>query len=132
MKTIRNFIAAFAMLTGAWPAHANPLGNPVTSQQTSVAAGSLILKATGGWLQGFSATSGATSGYVLIFDSATVPADGTVTPKFCYNLPATSTTGGQWVPYSVPFVNGVMLVFSSTGCFSKTISDTAFLSGQAQ
>lgn len=116
----------------SFPAIASPIGNPIISVQTPLAAGSLILKTSQGYLNGFDATSGATAGYVLFFDSATVPADGTVAPKLCYVLPASNTTGASWLTYPVPFSNGIVAVFSSTGCFTKTISNTAFFSGQIQ
>lgn len=113
-------------------AMAAPFGNPIISTQSSTAEGSHILKASGALLNGFSATSGATAGYVLIFDSATVPADGTVTPRFCYALPAATTIGASWFSYPVSFTNGIVIVFSSTGCFTKTISNTAFFASQIQ
>ena len=79
------------------------------------------MKAVPGLLNGFSATSGATAGYVLVIDSATVPADGAVVPKFCYALPANQTIGASWLTYPANFNNGIVLVFSSTGCFTKAI-----------
>lgn len=133
MKNIFTLILCCLLTLGTFSnSYAALLGNAVPSQQTSTVDGSLILKTSAGYLQGFSVTSGAAAGYVLIFDSATVPSNGTVTPKFCYNLPATSTTGATWVPYSMPFTNGLVIVFSTTGCFTKTISATAFISGQVQ
>ena len=126
-------IFALLIVLFSFPAFAfPPLGNPIPSQQTATAAGSLILKASAGNLYGFSLTSsGSTSGYVLVFDSATVPSDGTVTPRFCYYLSAPNSVSDSWLTYPVPFVNGIVIVFSTTGCYSKTISNTSiFVSGQ--
>lgn len=132
-KFFAQIALAVILASFANPAVATPIGNPIVSVQSSVAEGSRILKTTGGtFLNGFSATSGSVAGYVLIFDSATVPADGTVTPKLCYSIPATSTTGASWLNYPIPFSNGIVIVFSSTGCFSKTVSATAFFSAQVQ
>ena len=115
------------------PAYAGSIsGVPITSQQTSVAASSLVAKATTGFLTGFSVTSGATAGYVLIIDAATAPSNGTVTPRFCYALPASSTVGASWIQSPVPFTTGIVIEFSSTGCFAATSSATAFISTQIQ
>ena len=131
-KVIAIMILAILVGLFAMAAMAAPLGNPIVAVQNSTAAGDLIAKASSGLLNGFSATSGASNGYVLIFDSATVPSDGPVTPKLCYILPAYSTTGASWINNPVNFVNGITLVFSTTGCFSKTISNTGFFSAQVQ
>jgi hypothetical protein len=116
----------------ASPSLAAPLGNPIVSIQSSATEGSHVLKASAGLLNGFSATAGATAGYVLLIDSATVPADGAITPKFCYALPASSTTAASWIEYPAPFNNGIVIVFSTTGCFTKTVSNTSFFSAQVQ
>lgn len=132
---MRLIFALFLSLIFSFPAVAfAPLGNPITSQQTATAAGSLILKTSAGFLNEFTLTSSSTTaGYVLIFDSATVPADGTVTPKFCYYTAAPGTVSQSFGAYSVPFANGITVVFSTTGCYTKTISNTAiFISGQIQ
>ncbi len=121
----------FLLLLPYASAQAAPLGNPIVSIQSSATEGSRVLKASPGLLNGFSATSGATAGYVLLIDSATVPADGAVTPKFCYALPAGQTTGASWISYPAPFNSGIVIVFSTTGCFAKAISNTAFFSANS-
>jgi len=129
MKKLLAFLLCFL----AVPAFAAaPIGTPIPSIQSGAAESSHVLKATPGLLNGFSASSGATSGYVMIFDATTAPSDGAVTPKFCYALPASQTTGASWVEYPVYFVNGIVIVFSSTGCFTKTASATAFFTAQVQ
>jgi len=132
MKTMLTIIFLFALLIAPANAQSSNLGNPIISQQTAVAASSLVGKTIQGNLYGFSATSGASAGYVLIFDAAAAPSDGTVTPKFCYNLPANSTTGASWLSYPVPFQNGLVIEFSSTGCYSATASATAFITAQVR
>jgi hypothetical protein len=122
----------FLLVLGCPTAQAAPLGNPIVSVQSATTEGSHVLKASAGLLNGFSATSGATAGYVLLIDSATVPADGAVTPKFCYALPAGQTTGASWISYPAPFNNGIVIVFSTTGCFTKTASATSFFAAQIQ
>jgi len=130
MKRILVLIVA---LLFSYPAFAaTPLGNPIPSVPSASVEGSHIFKTTSGVLTGFNVTSGASAGYVLIFDSATVPADGAVTPMFCYSLAAATTGSSGWLQYPVPFTNGIVMVFSTTGCFTKTISNTAFFSAQIQ
>lgn len=100
-----------------------------TGGATTVAAGSLILKASAGNLYGFNAVSGASAGYLLIYDSATVPADGATTPKRAYVLAANSSIDVS-LPVPDRFASGIVMVFSTTGPFLKTISATAFLAGE--
>lgn len=130
-EIMKKFLFAFLFLLPL-QAFAYPLGNPIAIVNSQAAESSHILKASSGVLNGFSATSAGTAGYVLIFDSATVPADGAVIPKMCYILPATQSTGASWLTYPAPFINGIVVAFSSTGCFTKTSSATAFFSAQIQ
>lgn len=104
----------------------------VAVNATSVAAGSLIVKASPGNLYGYNVTSAASAGYVMIFNSATVPADGTVTPARC--IPLAANTGLEVDLRGQPtfFSAGIVIVFSTTGCFTKTISATAFIAGDAK
>ena len=110
-----------------------PSASPTTALSrvfTTAAAGSLIVKASAGNLYGYNIVSGASAGYVMIFDSATVPADGTVTPKLCLAIAANaSIQADRDVP--IRFTSGIAMVFSTTGPFTKTISATAFLAGDA-
>jgi len=97
-----------------------------TSAQTATAAGSLIAKASAGNCYGFNVVSGASAGYFMLFNSATVPADGTVTPFKVYVIAANASLGVHW---DIPrrFGTGITGVFSTTGPFTKTISATAFI-----
>lgn len=102
---------------------------------SAAAEGSHIIKATAGSLYGFDVTTGASAGVIMVFDSATVPADGAVTPVKCYDIAATATlsllfglAGGP----PLKFNNGIVIVFSTgTNCFSKAVSATAFISAEA-
>lgn len=77
---------------------------------------------------GIQVTSGAVAGYVMVFLSEDAPPDGVVEPTKCFRLPATSTLDWNLRP-GPPLYSptGVNVVFSSTGCFIKTQSDTAFI-----
>jgi len=106
----------------ASPASAQYFGNNVAG---SVATGSLALPPA--YLQSVNVTSGASAGYVMVFDATTVPADGTVAPARCVPLAANTGIELNWRASPIRFVNGVVVVFSTTGCFTKTISATAFI-----
>jgi type IV secretory pathway protease TraF len=102
----------------------------ISRVQTPVAASSLVVKASPGNLYGYTAVSGASAGYVMLFDAVAAPADGTVTPKGVIVLAANSSIV---VDRSTPirFTTGIVMVFSTTGPFTKTASATAFLAGDA-
>lgn len=121
---------AVASATNPFPTSTTPNSlatSAPTSTQTTTATGSLTAKASAGNCYGFNAVSGASAGYLMLFDSTTVPADGTVTPKKVYVMAANSSLGLHW---DVPrrFGTGITAVFSTTGPFTKTISATAFIS----
>lgn len=121
---------AVASATNPFPTSDTPnalASSAPTSTQTATAAGSVVAKASAGNCYGFNAVSGASAGYLMLFDSTTVPADGTVTPKKVYVMAANSSLGLHW---DVPrrFGTGIVAVFSTTGPFTKTISTTAFIS----
>lgn len=69
-------------------------------------------------------------GYVLVFDATVAPADGAVTPVKCYQMGA-GTLGVQFAANPMKATSGIVLVFSTTGCFTKTASATAFFSAAA-
>ena len=110
-----------------------PASFPATPVFSAAAEGSHILKAVPGCLISAYATIGSTAGYLMLFNSATVPADGAVTPVECIQVTANSTNFLNWAPQPPEwFSNGIVIVFSTTGCFTKTISTTAFLHGIIQ
>lgn len=103
---------------------------PVVS---TAAEGSHVLKASAGNLYGVYATVGASAGYLMVFNATSAPADGAVTPLVCVPVAANQVTSFSF-PGGVParFGTGITAVFSTTGCFTKTISATAFISGMVQ
>lgn len=113
------------------PVECAPLGALCTTGSDALRVTSvnsaLIVKATAGMLYGYNVVAGASAGYVLVIDTNFVQADGAVTPAMCMPLAANS---GITVDLSTPvnFTGGIVLVFSTTGCFTKTASATAFMS----
>lgn len=120
-------LSALALLASPIPANAQ-----IAPVVTTAVASSLVIKASPGSLYGASLTAGASAGYLLIIDAIAAPADGAVTPKYCQAVAANQTIEMPW--YAVPFKFnvGIVAVFSTTGCFTKTASATAFISALAK
>lgn len=106
-------------------------GSALATVTSAVAAGQ-VLKAGAGNLYGLNVVSGGTAGYVLITNTTTVPADGAVTPVKCYVLAANSSLDLNFRATPTYFATGITVSFSTTGCFSKTGSATAFISGDVK
>ena len=100
------------------------------SRAAAVEAGR-VLKASGGALIAFQVNSGGTAGWVMLLDSATVPADGAVLPVKWWQVAINQTLGMTFQPPLALF-SGITLVFSTTGPFTKTGSATAVFSGETQ
>ena len=109
--------------------------NSTAGTQTAAVASSHVLKASAGALINVTVTIGATSGWLMIFEATSAPADGAVTPKYCRYVKSDGTGGASsvsWGDLPLTFATGITAVFSSTGCFTKTASATAYFSGQVQ
>ncbi len=102
---------------------------PVVS---AAAEASLPIKAAPGNLYSLYVTTGATAGYVMTFNATVPPADGTVTPIECVMAPANSTVSISFDGPPDIYSIGIVAVFSTTGCFLKTASPTAFFKARAQ
>lgn len=98
------------------------------------AESSHVIKGAPGSLYGGHATVTTVSGYLMIFDATSAPVDGAVAPKACLPITSNGTNGGIAINYTTPaqYLTGVTVVFSSTGCFTKTASATAYFSFQVQ
>jgi hypothetical protein len=77
-------------------------------------------------------TTGAAAGYLMVFNAVSAPADGAVTPAECVIAPANSTVSVDFGETTRAYVTGLVAVFSTTGCFTKTASATAFFNGRVQ
>lgn len=102
----------------------------VTPVSTGAAAASLVVKAAPGTLYAAEVGSTSASGWLMLFNTTSAPADGAVTPLKAFQVAANTSAR---LAFSTPltFSAGITLVFSSTGPFTKTASITAFLSGDA-
>ena len=98
---------------------------------TSAAAGSLTVRGGSGRLMGLNVVAGASAGFVMLFDAASVPVDGAVVPLKVFPLAANGSMFTQFDP-PIAHTLGMQIVFSTTGPFSKTISSTAYISAESQ
>lgn len=95
------------------------------SAHTNTASTSLIV--TGQHLfTGATAVTG-TAGFIMIWDASSEPADGVVSPGFCYPIPAPTTSGAAAsmanTPNPVQSTNGIVVSFSTgADCFHKVAS----------
>lgn len=109
-----------------------PRHTELTPNAVAALASNLVLKAAAGTLYGCNVHA-TVAGFLMIFDATAKPADGAVTP-----VKVIAMSAGQSFWYScgagpaLHFVNGVTLVFSTTGPFTLTASATAFFSGECQ
>lgn len=106
---------------------------PVVATTAQNTTGGFALKASPGCLLALYVVNSSTAGYMMIFNSATLPADGAVTPIHCIPISASSY---QWLNFAPQppewYSAGISAAFSTTGCFTKTISSTLFIHGLVQ
>lgn len=78
-------------------------------------------------------TTGASAGFLMTFNASSAPVDGAVTPVDCVPAAANSATAlsNSGEP-PTRFRTGLVVVFSTTGCFTKTGSATAFFRWKIQ
>lgn len=92
-----------------------------------------VLKASSGYLYSLYVTNGASAGFLMTFNATTPPADGAVTPVECVPIPANSNAIINFSAGPPDFYStGITAVFSTTGCFTKTASSTAFFKWRVQ
>lgn len=105
----------------------------ITPVVSGSAESSHVFKATGGNLYGAYISNPSASGFLLIFNSATVPGDGAVTPIHCIPVSASNVAFVNFLPGPPEvYSTGIAAALSSTGCFTKTTSPTGFFHGYVQ
>jgi hypothetical protein len=141
---MRSLTLLLLVLLAAVPARAQQSTISTGSGQPTVsaviayaaAANAVQVKAGPGNFYGAYVTTGGTAGYLMAVDTATAPSAGgsAVTPFECIYAPATQTTSINYLPGPpAAFVNGLYVLFSTTGCSTNTAGATAaFLHGTAK
>jgi hypothetical protein len=112
------------------PSHAQ---TPVIGNVQVVVSGAAetnhVLKATPGYLVTLAVDITTVNGWVMLFDATVAPADGAVTPRWCETITGNGTLGSVKINFPTPLrfpASGIVAVYSSTGCFTKTGSNAAF------
>lgn len=105
----------------------------LTASSSATLSSDRVIKNSAGNLYSFQVSADSTlSGaawWVMIFDDVAAPADGAVTPKKCYAMASGQTSfSAAWL-IPVTFQNGIVISVSTTGCFTKTASVHAYISG---
>lgn len=140
IDTITNPVGVKGANGSAIASPTNPL--PVLGEPTNASAAAIapvvsaaaesghVLCSAACNLYSLEAQMSSVAGYVLLFNAISAPADGAVTPIYCYYVNA--PTGWVSVEWRVParFTTGLTAVFSTTGCFTKTASATAMFASQ--
>ena len=144
---MRHVLLALAcVLGGSLDAEAqvftNPLNTVELDQQVSpAAASSFLFTSPSKSLASLTVVAGASAGYALVLDAASLPANGALTScsgpatarpclMWCVPVAANGYVDKQWnSPMS--FTTGVLAAFSTTGCATLTASATAQIFGQA-
>jgi hypothetical protein len=92
-----------------------------TTVKSTALEASHVLKASTGSLVSLQVFNSGAAQYILVMDSATVPANGAVT-LLCPPIYIGATTY-IFIPFAVPLsaANGISVSNSSTGSFTKTI-----------
>lgn len=109
---------------------------PLTPVSTASIAANQVIKSSASALSSFNVSADSTlSGaawWIMVYNATSAPADGAVTPTKCYAMTSgTSSFSTAWL-IPVVFSTGITIGVSTTGCFTKTASTHAFISGDAQ
>jgi hypothetical protein len=127
------FAATAAQAQGQCLVPIDGAATPVVGTSGQVATGGLILKAAPGCLIAAYLLNSTTAGYLMVFNSITVPADGAVTPIHCIPIAASSYQYLNFAPQPPEWYStGISVAFSTTGCFTKTVSSALFIHGLVQ
>lgn len=105
----------------------------LSTTSCSALCANLAVDAAAGSLYSFNvsadSTLSAAAWWIMVYNATSAPADGAVTPVKCYAMALGTTSYSAAFPTPVPFSTGITLGVSTTGCFTKTASTHAFISG---
>ena len=106
---------------------------PVTSSSLEA---NHVIKASAGNLYSFEVSADSTlssaAWWVMVYNATSAPGDGAVTPTKCFaQVSGTASASYAW-PTPIYFAAGIVVGVSTTGCFTKTASAHALISGDAQ
>ncbi|HEY1260232.1 MAG TPA: hypothetical protein VGF34_13375 [Stellaceae bacterium] len=129
---MRKLLAALLLAVCFCTPQANAFEPGIAPVVSAGAESSRLIKAASGNLYSLYVTTAGAAGYLMTFNAKTVPADGPVTPIECVVAPANNTVSITFHGPPDIYSNGIVAAFSTTGCFTKTSSATAFFKARAQ
>lgn len=134
LRTIQGADGTGLGITATAVAPQSNANGAIVSVVSTAAESSHIIKGAAANAYGCNWNTGATSGWFLLLNATTVPADGAVTPVKFYQVAANSTLGVDFTSGGVPIRlgTGAVWTFSSTGPFTLTKSATAVGSCEVQ
>jgi hypothetical protein len=114
-----------------------PTGSGITPVVSAALEGSHVLDAFPGSLYAAYATNltGGTTGYLMIFNATSAPADGAVTPLVCTPFDSSGRAQAFYSPGPPAIFSAGITAVASSGanCFTKTTGVlTAFFSGMSK
>lgn len=134
MRKLRAALAAALLLLGGPAFAANlPWFNSIHYQCSALCSSLSANPVTGPhtmftWSVWADSTLSASAWYILIYDAGAVPSNGSVTPAKCYAIPSGVTQAGATLTGTgEAYPNGVVIVASTTGCFTQTTSTHAMI-----
>lgn len=106
---------------------------PLPVQASGAASGVAIISGAG-QANGVNIVNGATSGWAVLYDSPTVPADGALTPSLIRWCMPIAINQGIRDGFATPlyFYNGLSAFVSSTSCTTKAAVAYGFAGAQVQ
>jgi hypothetical protein len=130
---MRNLIL-MALALAASPAAAQTTRPAPMPVQASGAASGVAIIAGVGQANSVNIVNGATAGFAVLYDSATVPADGAVTPSLIRWCMPIAINQGIRDGFGTPlyFYNGLSAFVSSTSCTTKAAVVYGFAAAQVQ
>lgn len=108
---------------------------PIIATTAQNTTGGFVLKASPGCLLALYVVNSSTAGVLMVFNSATLPGDGAVTPIHCIPIAASSYQYLNFAPQPPEWYSaGIAVAFSTpaTTCSTKTIGSTLFIHGLVQ
>lgn len=130
---MRNLIFAGLALVAA-PVAAQTAQPVAVQAQSSGAATSVILASGVGQVNSVNFVNGATAGFAVLYDSATVPTDGAlVATQIRWCMPIAINTGIRDTFGSpLPFYSGLVAFVSPTSCTTKAAATYGFVAAQVK
>jgi hypothetical protein len=122
--------------SGEVPAASSEAGAAVTPVPSTALDANHVIKGSAGNLYSFEVAVDTTLSvapwWIMLYNATSAPGDGAVTPLKCYAMPSNTTQYSAAFNIPVRFSTGITIGVSTTGCFTKTASTHAFISGDAQ